>query len=351
MAFIKESVGKDGRNNKEDVAIIVELIFQAHANKPFLTQQAVDGLGKTGRLFSIAVNQAIEEFVRYAAGFYDALKIPEPKRQQLNRAVIFPDDDNYKCLLACAICGNRKPTLEDFDQNPLLKKAFNNAISYLTFKQALASGSFCNDAVNKESTAEKLDEATIDLLRKNLEKLYANQTFKVFIEAVIDALPNEPEANLAHLNAKKFTGTILENFDRVRNAKGYWIDFVEGADAFYKRGKITFNRAVFRPASTIPIIFVVDSKGKPGISRVAAQVKNSPATEALNTTLTLAHELIHAYWSPIDAATDMRHDIMDKATRKVVGRLAIKSSIPFTENGWAYYFTAVLREVCGNIKL
>ena len=351
MAFIKESVGKDGRNNKEDVAIIVELIFQAHANKPFLTQQAVDGLGKTGRLFSIAVNQAIEEFVRYAAGFYDALKIPEPKRQQLNRAVIFPDDDNYKCLLACAICGNRKPTLEDFDQNPLLKKAFNNAISYLTFKQALASGSFCNDAVNKESTAEKLDEATIDLLRKNLEKLYANQTFKVFIEAVIDALPNEPKSNLAHLKAKKYTGTILENFDRVRNAEGYWIDFVEGADAFYRRGKITFNRAVFRPASNVPIAFVVDSKGKPSVSSVPAQIKNSQATEALRTAFTLTHELIHGYWTPINVATSIDHDYMDDAARTAVNKLGTKSAIPFYKDHYASYFTAVFRQVCGDIRL
>ncbi len=351
MAFIKKSVGRDGVNDKADVDTIVELIPQAQTNFPFLLQPTVNNLNQTGNLFSIGVNQAIEEFIRYAERLYSILKIPDSQRKGLNQTTIYPSGLNYQILPACAVCGNRPPNFTDFNQNPLLKKALGNTVSYSEFKQAIAFGSSCNDAVNIQSTAEKLDESTVDLLRRNLVKLYANQTFKTFIEAVIDALPNEPQQSLRHLNAKKYTGTILENFDRVRNAKGYWIDFVKGADAFYQPGKITFNRAEFKPASTVPLAFIVDSNGKPSTSMFSGHTKNSQGTEALKTTFTLAHELIHGYWTPIDVGTIMDHDYMDDATQAALAKLEIKSAIPFYRDHWAHYFTAVLYQVCGNIKL
>lgn len=349
MAFIQSSVGKDGKNDEADVKIIVELILRAHANKPFLTQPTVDSLGKSGRLLAIGVNQAVEEFVKYAAESRSILKIPEAQKMALDRSVIYPDDPNYKILLACAICGNRKPTAADFDQNPLLKKAFNNAVSYLTFKQAIASGSFCNDSVNSQSTEEKLDEATIEILRKNLEKLYSNEIFKSFIEAVIVALPSRYGFTI---KADKYTGTILENFDRVKNSRGYWIDLLGYAQAEYRRGKITFKRDKFRPSSTVPIAFRFNEGGKLSmVTNVSTHVKNSQATEALDTTLVLVHELIHAHYSPLEVPTGIEHDHMDEAARTAIGKLGIQSIIPFKKEFGAEYFTAVLRQVCGNIKL
>lgn len=131
MAFIKDSVGTSGKNNPPDVVVVCELIISAHQNNSFLSSLTIQGLG-TEATFYITANTAVREFFGYATKFNSFFGSTQnfPPRD----ATIYPDDLYYRLLLACVVCGRRRPLLADYEKNPLLNQAMQGRISYDTFK-------------------------------------------------------------------------------------------------------------------------------------------------------------------------------------------------------------------------
>lgn len=65
MAFIKDSVGTQGKNNQSDVVVICELIITAHQNNSFLSSLTISRLGDELTFFLFA-NDAVREFFAFA---------------------------------------------------------------------------------------------------------------------------------------------------------------------------------------------------------------------------------------------------------------------------------------------
>lgn len=135
MAFIRDSVGTLGRNDRADVVVIVELILTAHENNSFLSPVTLSGL-REEFTFYLNANNAVREFIGYASRLNAIFNIA-PSITPLH-ATIFPDDLNYRLLLACVVCGRGRPSLSDYETNPLLNQALQGRISYQTFMSVIA---------------------------------------------------------------------------------------------------------------------------------------------------------------------------------------------------------------------
>lgn len=137
----------------------------------------------------------------------------------------------------------------------------------------------------------------------------------------------------------------------MKNTGGFWKDNLTDA-AISHRGKTTFNLKNLNTFSSNPIAYILEKNGTVIKSHVPNDVRFSTATEALDTTLYLVHEMIHMYWNPITIPTNMSHWTMDDAAAAALKKLYIKSSVKRKARpSRGEYFDDVLREVCQGVKL
>ena len=201
----------------------------------------------------------------------------------------------------------------------------------------------------QQTQPKRLDTSTIDVLRKNLKKLTDDKMCGKFLDAVIKALP--PGWSFGNLNATKFTGSISDNLERVLNAGGLWVQENLGADAVFRAGKITFNAGSLKLTDN-RIAFLFNEGGQMSmVSTMPSDLKNSTATESLETTFTLIHELVHAYLDPVTTPNCMSHPQMDQAAEAAMKNLGIQPKSAYKENPDGKYFDALLRQMCGGVKL
>lgn len=158
MAFIKDSVGTQAKNNQSDVVVICELIIMAHQNNSFLLPLTISRLRDEITFFLFA-NDAVREFFAFAAKFNSFFnQMPAFKPQN---ATIHPDDLYYRLLLALVVCGRRRPSLADYENNPLLNQAMTGRISYETFKSIVGQAKCATLTAAGLKAREQLKDARV----------------------------------------------------------------------------------------------------------------------------------------------------------------------------------------------
>lgn len=191
MAFIKESVGTQGKNNQADVVIIVELIIMAHINNAFLSRTTIDRLSGEGTFFYLFANDALREFFSFVANYNQIFKLSI--NFPPSSATIYPDDLYYRLLLACVVCGGRRPLLADYEKNPLLNQAMTGRISYDTFKSVVSQAKCATLTATGLKAREALKDARVRAFLDMLAFAEGNTDYRTgFDYQYIDDLSKHP---------------------------------------------------------------------------------------------------------------------------------------------------------------
>ncbi len=192
------------------------------------------------------------------------------------------------------------------------------------------------------SGGEKLDDGTVDILRKNLKKAVADKDCGDFVNAVLAALKDK---TVNGNPVKKLTESIAERFEGIAKGRGFFLDNHDPAFGRYESGGITFGRP-FNPTGTDITAYEISDTNYsillPGLKKGGYEV-----TSALDTTLTLIHELVHSYYG---SGFVTEHPEMDKAASIAINKVGIKGPIP-APTGSGHTFDGALMRACGKVKL
>lgn len=192
---------------------------------------------------------------------------------------------------------------------------------------------------------ERLDGLTVNVLRSNLGKALENKLCSDFINGVINNLKDKI---VNGQEAKKFSGTIGENFERINSAGGFWKGNIN-LRGLYVGLKITFGNRYFSPAGSDAIKYGIDENNLSELGPKASGrgYEVYELTKGLDTTLTLVHELVHGYYERGFAAS---HDEMAIAAKASLQQLGNHGKMPPISKP-SQYFDAALVKACGKVKL
>lgn len=281
-----------------------------------------------------------------------------PTMKQINN-----EDDNQVEVVPASSIPSADGCTYDADGNPSCA---------VTSQRALDDPIAANNAENGFNNPQpvRVDDATLDGLKGNLEKLITDKKCGAFINGVISNLSDitivakAANGDIVTRTYKKFEGTILENFDRVRNGGGYWQANINSAGASLNQ-QIWFQRSSFAPNSDnvswygINQVFKSDSLvatkmvgSKYRTKHVDSQNYYSMSiSDRMENTFTLVHELIHSYLIQGRGTITYTHPQMALAAQLAMQQNGFsKNPIPLYGEGAGYFDTA-LRLNCGDVKL
>lgn len=184
---------------------------------------------------------------------------------------------------------------------------------------------------------ERVPDSTLNLLHENLEKLKENKRCASFLKALVNNIPDEVTVN--GTKYKKFSGSLIENFDRIRKTGGFWLREMQDQGQ-YVDDTIWFGKKTFMAGD--------NTKEFSGLSYV---FKSPPfrITKNFATTVTLIHELIHAYY-PSNKFGNMAvdHEQMAVAAQQALQQSGIsKDLIPRAGMSATAYFRQAVTYACG----
>jgi hypothetical protein len=211
---------------------------------------------------------------------------------------------------------------------------------------------------NPTQEDKRVDDTTLSYLRSQLEKLQNDKTCGKFLNSVIRQIQNKIHGTNI---IPKFEGNIVENFDRINKAGGFWIANITSRGRYNSdRQAIRFGKNSFKPYDDSPLYYEYDIKknelieveDKLNTGRLKNSVGLYSTTQKFESLSTLVHELIHAYYPKYnDIGMPVDHLDMNIYGIEALKELDIPAKMTNIKEPNGKTFNAALVQACSHVKL